>query len=95
MPESQAPADLAVEVFPRLKERDPFKRLGIERDASFEEFQEARNFLVEQYRAHEPSREAIELAFDSVTPLTLSMTNARIAIINYWEKLKAEGQIDE
>lgn len=36
------------------------------REASFEEVQEARNFLVEQYRAHEPSREAIELALDSI-----------------------------
>lgn len=36
------------------------------RDASFEEVQEARNFLVEQYREHEPSRECIELALDAI-----------------------------
>lgn len=66
MPESQAGPDASVEVFPRLRERDPYKRLGVERDASFEEVQDARNFLVEQYRAHEPSREAIELAFEDV-----------------------------
>ncbi|EFN59567.1 hypothetical protein CHLNCDRAFT_132902 [Chlorella variabilis] len=64
-PESQPPPN-EVEVFPRLKERDPYKRLGVSREASFEEVQEARNFLVEQYRAHEPSREAIELALDSI-----------------------------
>lgn len=75
MPESQAPADVPVEVFPRLKERDPFKRLGIDRDASFEEIQEARNFLVEQYRAHEPSREAIELAFDDILQQTMKSRN--------------------
>ncbi len=36
------------------------------RDASYEEVQEARNFLVEQYQGHEPSRECIELALDSL-----------------------------
>lgn len=36
------------------------------RDASFEEVQEARNFLVEQYNRHEPSRESIELALDAI-----------------------------
>ncbi len=36
------------------------------REASFEEVQEARNFLVEQYTRHEPSRESIELALDAI-----------------------------
>lgn len=66
MPETQAPSDIPVEIFPRLKVRDPYKRLGITQDASFEEVQEARNFLFEQYKAHEPSRESIELAFDDI-----------------------------
>lgn len=65
MPESQPPPPEA-QVFPRLKERDPYRRLGVSREASFEEVQEARNFLVEQYRDHEPSRESIELALDSI-----------------------------
>ncbi|KAI3429256.1 hypothetical protein D9Q98_005353 [Chlorella vulgaris] len=65
MPESQPPPE-STEVFPRLKERDPYKRLGVTRDASYEEVQEARNFLVEQYQGHEPSRECIELALDSI-----------------------------
>lgn len=65
MPESQ-PVEEAAPVFPRLKERDPYKRLGVSRDASFEEVQEARNFLVEQYNRHEPSRESIELALDAI-----------------------------
>lgn len=71
MPESQPPADIPVEVFPRLRERDAFRRLGVEREASFEEIQEARNYLVEQYREHEPSRESIELAFDSILQQTM------------------------
>lgn len=36
------------------------------REASYEEVQEARNFLVEQYREHEASRESIELALDAI-----------------------------
>lgn len=66
MPETQVSDQGPVEVFPRLKERDPYKRLGIEREASFEEVQDARNFLYDQYSAHEPSRESIELAFDDI-----------------------------
>lgn len=66
MPETQVPDAEPLEIFPRLKERDPYKRLGISREASFEEVQEARNFLFDQYRSHEPSRESIELAFDTI-----------------------------
>jgi ATP-dependent HslUV protease ATP-binding subunit HslU len=40
--------------------------LGLGKDAGFEEIQDARNYLYELYRWHEPSREAIELAFDSI-----------------------------
>jgi len=66
MPESQPPAEIPIEVFPRLKERDPYKRLGVTHEASFEEVQDARNFLYDQYRQHEPSKESIELAFDDI-----------------------------
>ncbi|KXZ56005.1 hypothetical protein GPECTOR_2g1557 [Gonium pectorale] len=52
--------------FPRRKERDPYRLLGLGRDAGFEEVQDARNYLYELYKWHEPSREAIELAFDSI-----------------------------
>lgn len=65
MPESQPLPDV-VEVFPRLKERDNYKLLGVSRDASFEEVQDARNFLYDQYKSHGPSRESIEQAFDSI-----------------------------
>lgn len=46
--------------------RDPYKRLGIERDASSEEIQEARNYLVQEYSDHEKSRESIEQAYDRI-----------------------------
>lgn len=52
--------------YERRKEGDPYRRLGLAKDASFEEVQDARNYLVEQYKWHEPSREAIELAFDDI-----------------------------
>lgn len=71
MPETQAPEDMPIDVFPRLKERDPYQRLGITPEASFEEVQEARNFLYEQYKGHEPSRESIELAFDDILQKTM------------------------
>lgn len=66
MPESQPLPEEPLQIFPRIKERDPYKLLGIGREASFEEVQDARNYLYEQYKQHEPSRESIELAFDSI-----------------------------
>ncbi|KAF8064584.1 CPP1 [Scenedesmus sp. PABB004] len=58
--------------FARLRERNPYRLLGVSREASFEEIQDARNYLYEQYKWHEPSREAIELAFDSLLQKHLS-----------------------
>jgi ATP-dependent HslUV protease ATP-binding subunit HslU len=52
--------------YPRRHERDPRRLLGVDPDASFEEIQDARNFLSERYRGHPPSCEAIELAFDTL-----------------------------
>lgn len=53
-------------VFPRINVRDPYKVLGVGRDASEEEIQSARNFLAEQYANHERSREAVEAAHDKI-----------------------------
>jgi hypothetical protein len=36
-----------IQVLPRLKERDPFKVLGIPSDSDFEEVIQARNYLVQ------------------------------------------------
>lgn len=49
-----------------MREGDPYRLLGLTKDADFEEVIHARNFLFEEYRWHEPSRESIELAFDSI-----------------------------
>lgn len=54
------------EIFPRMNVKDPYQRLGITPEASFEEIQEAHNFLFEQHKRHKPSRESIELALDSI-----------------------------
>ena len=53
-------------VFPRVKERDPYRRLGIDAEASYEEVQDARNYLVDTYRGHSAGVESIEAAFDRI-----------------------------
>ena len=53
-------------VFPRVKERDPYRRLGINAEASYEEVQDARNYLVDTYRGHSAGVESIEAAFDRI-----------------------------
>ena len=52
--------------FPRLKERDPYKLLGVSHSASYDEVKEARSFLTDEYRGHIASVEAIEIAHDKV-----------------------------
>ncbi|XP_022843987.1 protein CHAPERONE-LIKE PROTEIN OF POR1, chloroplastic [Olea europaea var. sylvestris] len=52
--------------FPRINVRDPYKRLGISREASEDEIQAARNFLILTYGRHKPSVEAIESAHDKI-----------------------------
>lgn len=53
-------------IFPRINVRDPYKRLGISREASEDEIQAARNFLIRQYEGHKPSVDAIESAHDKI-----------------------------
>ncbi|KAK3011608.1 hypothetical protein RJ639_011676, partial [Escallonia herrerae] len=53
-------------IFPRINIRDPYKRLGISREASEDEIQASRNFLVQKYAGHKPSLDAIESAHDKI-----------------------------
>ncbi|GMH24564.1 hypothetical protein Nepgr_026407 [Nepenthes gracilis] len=53
-------------VFHRINVSDPYKRLGISREASEEEIQAARNFLIQTYGGHKPSVDAIESAHDKI-----------------------------
>eukprot|EP00249_Psilotum_nudum_P002166 c15061_g1_i1 orf=263-910(+) len=73
-------------VFPRIHVRDPYKRLGVSRDALEEEIREARNFLASQYENHERSREAIEAAYDKI--IMESFRERRRSKINLKSNLK-------
>lgn len=42
------------------------QRLGIEETAEFDEIESARAYLISEYGAHRPSREAIEMAYDKI-----------------------------
>nr|AFK48301.1 unknown [Lotus japonicus] len=53
-------------VFPRINVKDPYKRLGISKEASEDEIQAARNFLIQQYAGHKPSMDSIESAHDKI-----------------------------
>ncbi|KAI3704522.1 hypothetical protein L1987_74744 [Smallanthus sonchifolius] len=53
-------------IFPRININDPYKRLGISKEASEDEIQGARNFLVQKYAGHQPSVDAIEYAHDKI-----------------------------
>ncbi|KAL0041566.1 hypothetical protein WJX79_007563 [Trebouxia sp. C0005] len=65
-PEEPEQPTYSVQVFPRTKEKDPYRLLGVEHAATFEEVQDARNYLYEEFKAHGRSREAIEMAFDAI-----------------------------
>ncbi|KAL4566432.1 hypothetical protein LXL04_030547 [Taraxacum kok-saghyz] len=65
---------------------DPYKRLGITTDASEEEVWSSRNFLLDQYGAHERSAESIEAAFEKI--LMTSFQNRKKTKINLKTKLK-------
>jgi len=79
-------SDPAQPVFPRLNVRDPFKRLGVSRDASEEEIREARYYLSSQYSSHEKSRESIEAAYDKI--IMESFRDRRKSKINLKSNLK-------
>lgn len=72
--------------FSRLNVWDPYKRLGISRDASEEEIWSSRNFLLNQYANHERSAESIEAAFEKI--LMKSFINRKKTKINLKTRLK-------
>ncbi|PWZ15174.1 Protein CHAPERONE-LIKE PROTEIN OF POR1, chloroplastic [Zea mays] len=75
-----------VPVFPRYRIRDPYKLLGVDRDASEEEIRGAKNFLIQQYAGHEPSEEAIEGAYEKI--IMKSYQQRKKTKINLKTKLK-------
>lgn len=74
--------------FPRMHVWDPYKRLGLTRDASEEEIFAARNFLLEQYTGHEGSVESIEGAFEKL--LMASFRMRKKTKINLKSRLKKQ-----
>ncbi|KAF5468946.1 hypothetical protein F2P56_013054 [Juglans regia] len=75
-----------VQKFSRLRVWDPYKRLGVSRDASEEEIWGSRNFLLEQYAGHERSEESIEAAFEKI--LMASYQHRKKTKINLKSRLK-------
>ncbi|WOL07019.1 hypothetical protein Cni_G15754 [Canna indica] len=73
-------------VFPRIHVKDPYKRLGISKEASEEEIQAARNFLVRKYAGHQPSVDAIESAHDRI--IMQSLYDRRSPKINLKKKVR-------
>ena len=71
----QQQTDKTYQPFPRMRESDPYKLLGVSTEADFEEIVTARNYLMEEYRWHEPSRDSIELSFDSIINNSLKFRN--------------------
>lgn len=75
-------------VFPILKTWDPYKLLGVDHDASEEEINSARNFLVQQYAGYEESEEAIEGAYDKIMMKSYSLRKR--SKINLKSKLRKQ-----
>lgn len=74
--------------FSRMNVWDPYKRLGISRDASEEEVWSSRNFLLDQYANHERSAESIEAAFEKI--LMASFIKRKKTKINLKTRLKKQ-----
>jgi len=52
--------------FARAREKDPYKRLGIDADSTSEEVSSAFNFLIREHAGDERGVEAIEAAYDRI-----------------------------
>merc|ERR1719387_1660581 len=60
------PFDHVDHIFPRIRERNAYTLLGVHKASCPEEIIDAKNYLIEQYKYHDPSREAIESAYEEV-----------------------------
>ncbi|KAJ0962178.1 hypothetical protein J5N97_030006 [Dioscorea zingiberensis] len=83
-------SDDSTAIFPRIHVKDPYKRLGISREASEEEIQAARNFLINQYSGHKPSVDAIESAHDKI--IMQSFYERKNPKINFKKKFREASQ---
>lgn len=49
-----------------MSDQNPYQKLGVSEDASFDEIQDARNRLLEQHGGDSKGREVIEAAYDAI-----------------------------
>lgn len=70
--------------------KDPYKRLGISKEASEEEIQSARNFLIQKYAGHKPSVDSIESAHDKI--IMQKFYERRNPKIDYRKKMREVNQ---
>ncbi|MFO5491092.1 MAG: CPP1-like family protein [Cuspidothrix sp.] len=56
-----------------MSDQNPYKKLGVSEDASFDEIQDARNRLLEQHGGEGNSQEVIEAAYDAILMERLRM----------------------
>jgi hypothetical protein len=56
-----------------MSDQNPYEKLGVSEDASFDEIQDARNRLLEQHGGEGNSREVIEAAYDAILMERLRM----------------------
>ncbi|KAF3790693.1 CHAPERONE-LIKE PROTEIN OF POR1 [Nymphaea thermarum] len=80
----------STEIFPRINVKDPYKRLGISREATEEEIQAARNFLISKYAGHKPSVDAIESAHDKI--IMQSFLERKSPKLNIKKKMREVSQ---
>lgn len=80
----------STDVFPRINIKDPYKRLGISREASEGEIQGARNFLIQRYAGHQPSVDAIEAAHNKI--IMQQFYDRKNPKIDYTKKIRDVSQ---
>lgn len=57
----------------KMSSQSPYEQLGVETDATFDEIQEAKNRLLQQYNGDQPTIELIEAAYDAIIMERLRM----------------------
>jgi hypothetical protein len=49
-----------------MSDKNPYEKLGVDENSSFDEIQEARNQLMKEYGSDQKQKEAIETAYDAI-----------------------------
>ena len=87
----EAEAKRTVVEFTRRKEKDPYKRLGIDADATSEEVSSAFNYLIREHAGDERGVESIEAAYDKVISQRLTTRKMQKGL----RKMKKEKKGDK